>query len=113
MSFIKIVVLCVVLTLPSIPGVAQDDIPQSDGFSGYLLSGPGVFSVKSNLLVTGPPLVQDGGNATVESVFGAPRSKTAMAFPFSGEINYTMAKSRTQIFFGDRLEDILRLDVPF
>lgn len=92
---------------------AQDNIPTTDGFSGFLITGPGIFNTKSNLLVTGPPLLQDAGHATISSINDGPTSKTAFAFPFAGEINYTNAKSRTQFFFGNRLEDILRLDVPF
>jgi len=30
-----------------------------------------------------------------------------------GELNYTFAGTRTQLFFGNRLEDVLRLDVVF
>lgn len=104
-----------VLLIIAIPfnSLAQDDIPQTSGLSGYLLFGPGFFNIESNLLVTGPPLVQDAGSKQIESVFNAPESQTAFAFPLAGEINYTFSKSRTQIFFGNRLEDILRLDVPF
>ena len=93
--------------------IAQDDIPETDGFSGFIITGPGIFNVKSNLLVTGPPLIQDVGNVKIESVFDSPESNTALAWAFAGEINYTFSKSRTQIFFGNRLEDVLRLDVPF
>ncbi len=92
---------------------AQDQIPQTTGFSGYVLTGPGIFNVKSNLLVSGPPLVQDVGQEQTNSVFDAPSFQTALAWPLAGEVNYTFAESRTQLFFGNRLEDILRLDVPF
>ena len=93
--------------------MAQDDIPETEGFSGYVITGPGVFNIKSNTLVTGPPLLGDVGNKQIESVFDSPESNTSMAWAFAGEINYTFSKSRTQIFFGNRLEDVLRLDVPF
>lgn len=106
-------IIMLILVLFSYPSLAQDKIPETSGFSGYLLTGPGVFSIESNLLVTGPPLLQDAGKAEIESIFKAPEAKLAFAWPFAGEINYTFAKSRTQIFLGNRLEDILRLDVPF
>mgnify|MGYP001818942831 CR=1 FL=1 len=93
--------------------LAQDDIPESPGFGGFVLTGPGVFSIKSNTLVTGPPLLGDVGNKRIASVFESPESNTAIAWAFAGEVNYTFSKSRTQIFFGNRLEDVLRLDVPF
>ena len=109
---------CYVLLLMLLTGLSdqvmgQDHIPQTSGFSGFLLLGFGNFNVESNLLVTGPPLIEDAGYKQIASIFDAPNSKSALAAPFAGEINYTFSKSRTQIFFGNRLEDILRLDVPF
>ena len=43
------------------PGIlqAQDHIPQTSGFSGFLLAGFGNFNVESNLLVIDPPLIED------------------------------------------------------
>ena len=102
-----------ICTFLSLEVNAQDNIPTTNGFSGYLITGPGFFNVQSNLLVTGPPLLQDAGYAEIESIYEGPTSKSVLAWPFAGEINYTNAKSRTQFFFGNRLEDILRLDVPF
>ena len=93
--------------------IAQDNIPSTKGFGGYIFLLPGYFAVESNLLVAGPPLVGDVGNHSINSIFEAPQSQNSFAFGFAGELNYTFSKSRTQLFFGNRLEDILRLDVPF
>ena len=92
---------------------AQDDIPTTTGFSGYVIFGAGVFGVKSSLLVTGPPLVNDVGTKQINSIFDSPETNVGFALPIAGEINYTFSKSRTQIHWGNRLEDILRLDVPY
>jgi len=95
------------------PALAQDDIPTTSGFSGFFLFGVGYVTVESNLIVTGAPLVGDVGSPTIESIFAKPPSGSAAAVPAVGELNYTFAGTRTQLFFGNRLEDVLRLDVVF
>ena len=63
-------------------------------------------------MVTGPPLIDDLANQQIQSIFERPKQQNTPALPLSGEINYAFARSRTQLFFGIRLEDILRLDAP-
>ena len=109
----KPIYLSILFTMLWVTISAQDKIPETSGFSGYILTGPGVFNIESNILVSGPPLLQDAGNRQINSIYDSPKAKTAFAWPIAGEINYTFSKSRTQLFFGNRLEDILRLDVPF
>jgi len=95
------------------PVIAQDNIPKTSGFSGFVLGAPGYFNVESNLIVTGSPLLKDVGSPQIESIFAAPSSQSAPAFILGGELDYTFASTRTQLFFGNRLEDILRLDIAF
>ena len=102
-----------ILALKAPDAFAQDDIPTTSGFSGYVLVGPGYFKVKSNRIVTGAPLLGDVGNTRIESIFDPPEPKGSAAFMLAGEVNYTFGKSRTQLFFGNRLEDILRLDIAY
>ena len=102
------------LALAWYPVAAQpDNIPETSGFSGFFLVAPGYFNVESNLIVTGAPLLKDVGEAQIESIFAQPSSQSAPAFIVGGELNYTFASTRTQLFFGNRLEDILRLDIAF
>jgi len=92
---------------------AQDEIPQTSGFSGYVLAIPGVFVISNSLLASGAPLLDDVGSKQISSIFASPESNAAPAFPVAGELNYTFSKSRTQLFFGNKFEDIIRLDVAF
>jgi len=112
---IKAVVGILVLTnaLAYLPVLAQDNIPETSGFSGYVLAGPGYFSVATNSIATGAPLLDDVGNAQIESIFERPASQNAPAFLIGVELNYTVAGTRTQLFLGNRLEDLLRLDLAF
>ena len=91
--------------------MAQDSIPETSGFSGFFLAAPAYFKIESNLIVTGAPLLDDVGNDVIQSIFVAPQSQTSPALIAGGEIDYTFARTRTQVFFGNRLEDLFRLDL--
>jgi hypothetical protein len=108
-----VIVLASLLVTAGYPILAAEKIPETSGFSGFVLFGVGAFNVESNLIVAGPPLAGDVGNDRIDSIFDRPSSQSAAATPLVGEFNYTFAKTRTQLFLGNRLEDILRLDVAF
>ncbi len=91
----------------------NDNIPETKGFSGVFIVSPGYTRMSSNQIATGPPLLNDIGHEVISSIYDPPESKTAGSFALAGEIIYTFAKSRTQVYFGNRLEDLLRLDGVF
>jgi hypothetical protein len=96
------------------PVLAIDAIPEASGFGGFFLIAPGAFDVESNLIVVAePPLLDDVGNGRIESIFEAPSSQSAASLLTAGELSYTFASTRTQLFLGNRIEDFLRLDVAF
>ena len=95
------------------PVLAVDRVPETSGFSGYVLFGPAGFDVASNLIFEGTPLLSDVGNTRIDSIFDRPSAHSAPALFLAGEVNYTFAGTRTQLFFGNRLEDFLRLDLTF
>jgi hypothetical protein len=101
------------LTAVTAPLAAQGDVPKTSGFGGFVLFGAGYFDARSNLIATGPPLVANISDARIESIFASPTSGTSLALPLSGEVNYTFSGTRTQLFVGNQLEDILNLDVLF
>jgi len=94
------------------PVAAQDDIPKTSGFSGFAIAGGAYFNVASNLLVGGSPIVLDDvGDPQIASLFDAPPTNSSPGLVAGGELNYTFSSTRTQLFFGNRLEDLLRLDM--
>lgn len=93
--------------------LAADTIPENSGFGGFVLVAPGVFDVSSNLIYGGAPLLDDVANTRIASIFDSPSSQSAAALLTAGEVNYTFSSTRTQVFLGNRLEDLLRLDVSF
>jgi len=93
--------------LASPPAHAIESIPETGGWSGFVIGGVGYADLRSNL-VAGNQLV-DIGKPTITSVNDAPQSDTTFFPIISGEINYTFGQ-RWQAFFGTSLEDAVTLD---
>jgi hypothetical protein len=106
--------ICIVLFFPIfLYGQAPMSIPTTSGWGGFFVVAPGAFNAKTNTIANGPPFFRYAGYKKIESIFSSPVSKSAIGPAFTTEINYTFAKSKTQLFLGNRMEDLLRLDVPF
>ena len=88
---------------------AFTDIPDESGFAGYILAGGGYTKTSSNMIV--------GTNTTdltysrIDSLFDAPASKGAFSTTLLGEVRYSFASSRTQLFVGQSFRDYIRYDV--
>ena len=85
-------------------------IPKESGVGGSVIAGVTGAKFSSNM-IAGPD--GDLGTKTVTSLNGEPDSETNVSPTFSGEINYTFADSRTQVFLGTSLEDLVRYDLAF
>ena len=83
-------------------------IPNTSGWSGFVLFGAANVDFESNL-VAGNGLI-DIGNATIDSVFDAPRSDDDTYGALTGEIKYTFAEQRTQVFLGSSIENLVTFD---
>jgi hypothetical protein len=87
--------------------LAIEDVPETHGWSGFLLIGGGYTDLKSNL-VAGNRLI-DIGDATIGSINDTPASDDTFHPIVTGEVNYTFG-NRWQAFFGTSLEDAVTLD---
>lgn len=96
--------------LPMTDTTAQDQVPQNSGIGAHFVVMTGIYFVKSNGLASGAPLLGDVSNASIPYLNQSPRAETIAAIPLAGELSYTFSKSRTQLYFGNRLVDIIRLD---
>lgn len=105
-------ILCSTLTMlfafSCLPIVALEDIPKEGGFSGYLVFGGGSGSIETNM-IAGSTIV-DFGEETILSLGAAPESVDEFLPSLSGELRYTLAARRTQIFFGTTIESPVTLD---
>jgi hypothetical protein len=98
-----------VLILYTSTSFALEPIPEESGISGFVTFGAGVFSIKSNM-IAGSGL-SDFGKENIDSIFDKPGDAKTKVLPvLVGELRYTFAQSRTQVFLGNRFEDFLRFD---
>ena len=92
---------------------AQINIPDSSGLAGYAIILPGYVNARTSQFSEGAPATGELSNKQVNSIYQSPGATSTGMLALGGEINYTWSKSRTQVFLGNRLEDLLRMDVVF
>ena len=109
MKLIKYVCLACMLSLFSTTAFAIDPIPKESGFSGFLGLGAGINRIKSNMIAGNRFF--DISDDRISAPLGSPDSETKGLPSVNFELNYTFADTRTQIFFGNSLEDMLRFDL--
>ena len=107
---ISLGILCVIFVFIFIaPLSAQDSIPKESGFSGFIRPGAGLIWSRSNL-IAGNTLTQFG-NPTISSLEEYPKRDFSVFPIINLYFQYTFKKNRTQLFFGNELEDLLRFEM--
>ena len=101
-------VLSLALILAVSPVQALDPIPQQSGFSGYIQPGLGGISIKSNMVAK--VLSFDLSDKNINSLNDEPDSESTMLFTLPFKLAYTFAGSRTQVFLGTEVGDLLSFD---
>lgn len=96
--------------LVSISGVsfALNPIPEVDGFSGYI--NMGFASIKGETNMIAGNSVGEIGQKNIDSLNDGPDSESDSIPLINGEVSYTFAASRTQLYFGNQLEDFIQFD---
>ncbi len=108
MSLIAKIFVAFVLTVWGSAAFAIERIPKESGSSGFVNIGGAYLDVKSNM-VAGNSLA-DISKDSISSIFDGPDSESDFIPLFNFEFRYTFADSRTQIYLGNLLEDLLRFD---
>jgi len=91
--------------------LAARKISDETGLGGFVTVGLSSTSFSSNM-ISGSDF-GDVGNDKIDSIDKSPDSETLTSGFFTGEINYTFAETRTQLFLGNSLEDLIRYDFGF
>jgi len=108
-GFIIFATVAVFLLLGATWASALDPIPQESGFSGFIRPGVGYLKYKSNMVAS----IQgfDLSEEKIDSYNDSPDSETTgiVTLPFT--LAYTFASSRTQLFLGTDLTDLIRFDM--
>lgn len=101
--------LCVLLLIGVESASALEPIPIKSGFGGFIRLGAGYLSYKSNMIASF--LGFDLSEKKIDSRTDSPDSQsTGIVFiPF--RLQYTFASTRTQLFVGTELRDLIRFDL--
>jgi hypothetical protein len=105
---ITIGVVAVIIVAIGFPALAIEPIPKESGFNGYIQPGAGYLNIKSNMVAKASFL--DLSDEEINSIFDEPKSESTAIITLPFEIAYTFASTRTQLFLGSQLIDLLRFD---
>ena len=100
--------LAMALLLGANGALALDPILKQSGFSGFVQPGVGYLDIKSNVVakVVGFEL----SDKKISSLNDEPDSQSTVVAAIPYKIAYTFAGSRTEIFLGTELGDLLSFD---
>jgi len=83
-------------------------IPQESGFSGFVNAGGALWRVEDNMVKKISYFKISDDN--INSIYDKPKSEYSVTPILNFNLRYTFSSTRTQIFLGNQLEDLLRLD---
>lgn len=84
-------------------------IPKESGFSGFANLGAMYLDVESNMVAGNE--IADVGNSVITSLATSPGSNDDVIPMVNFDLRYTFASTRTQLFLGNSLENLLRFDL--
>ncbi len=106
--FTKVIILVFLCVFASTAYAQPGGIPQESGFSGFVNGGAGLWRVEDNMVKRiGYFKI---GDSNISSTDDKPRSEYSVSPILNFNLRYTFASTRTQIFLGNQLEDLLRFD---
>jgi len=107
--FFTIAALITVLLMSANIATALDPIPMESGFSGFIRPGVGYLRFKTNMVASF--MGYDLSDKKTNSLDDSPDSESngLIMAPFA--LRYTFANTRTQLFLGTDLRDLVRFDM--
>ncbi|MGD8365330.1 MAG: DUF2860 family protein [Desulfobacterales bacterium] len=90
------------------PGLSMEPIPMESGISGFINLGAGGISAESNMIAGND--LGDIGKKRIDSLTDSPDSESDVIPVLNGELAYTFASTRTQLYFGNTFEDFIRFE---
>ena len=92
----------------SIPVQALEPIPRESGFNGFIQPGVGYYRFKSNMVAR--LWTFEFSDDKADSLTDDPDSQSGGIYLLTYSLGYTFAGTRTQVFAGTDLTDMIRLD---
>jgi len=107
-NILTVTVLALALLFGANLATALEPIPKESGFSGFIRPSVGYLNFKSNMVASF--LGYDLSEKSIDSLSDSPDSQSTgiATVPFS--LAYTFAGTRTQLFLGTDLTDLIRFD---
>ena len=103
----KVIATMLLLLLPG-TAFALDNLPKEKGWAGFINLGVGATGLKSNMIV-GNSLADVGRETITSNQTGPDRETTGLPI-VNAELGYYFDSTRTYIFAGNNLEDLIRYD---
>ncbi|MEJ2286983.1 MAG: DUF2860 family protein [Desulfobacterales bacterium] len=101
-------VMAAVFLAVGIQALAIQPIPKESGFNGFIQPGVGYLNIKSNMVAQFSGF--DLSDKKINSLSDEPNSESTAIVTLPFEIAYTFASTRTHLFLGSSLIDLLRFD---
>jgi hypothetical protein len=105
---INVAMLAIVSLVGASVASALDPIPQQSGFSGFIQPGVGYLNIQSNTVAK--VLGFELSDKKISDLDEEPDSKSTVIATIPYKIAYTFAGSRTEVFLGTELGDLLSFD---
>ncbi|MBT8364313.1 MAG: DUF2860 domain-containing protein [Deltaproteobacteria bacterium] len=104
-----IAVLIITMLLGTRAATALEPIPVESGFGGFIRPGAGYMRYKSNMIASF--LGFDLSDKKTDSLTDSPDSQSTAIVLVPFQLNYTFASTRSQLFIGTELRDLIRFDL--
>jgi hypothetical protein len=91
------------------PAWALDPIPNASGFDGYLEPSVGFIRLEDNMVAKLGFI--EIGDDRIDSLGDSPDAETTAIIGLDFNLGYTFASTRTRLFVGTMVEDMLRYDL--
>ena len=101
-------VFSLALIVAGSPASALDPISNQSGFSGYIQPGLGYLNIKSNTVAK--VLSFDLSDQKISDLNDEPDSQSTVLFTVPFKLAYTFAGTRTEVFLGTDVGDLLSFD---
>ena len=101
-------VFSLALIVAGSPALALDPISNQSGFSGYIQPGLGYLNIKSNTVAK--VLSFDLSDQKISDLNDEPDSQSTVLFTVPFKLAYTFAGTRTEVFLGTDVGDLLSFD---
>lgn len=108
MKAIKLMLFLILSMVWATASYAIEPISEKSGFSGFFSLGGGVVNIKTNM-IAGNGMI-DFCDETINSL-GSPDSESKFVPAANFELKYTFSDTKTQLFLGNALEDLLTFDL--